>query len=442
MKQKFLYPGKFKDYAGDLAGTVSTTHSHSTFKEVLLQKTEQVLGDHISLPLLRDQLNRSPVISTADHHSLLNYRLLYNSNLLFAEIIKTLKLPFVVVPASGNIPLINKSYPRGFYFKERKFNFFTERKSKVPLFLFDLKLSVNRDEGLKSFILNSGDGVLTEEEEKFLEFLFFECLEIEQVARSQETFPDQLSLMNYKLWKYYFDQSIRGTIPDLIYLQATPVFIRSLIEEIKNDESLVSLFLFEPSVREVFLKHFNGIYGAWDDTKGTHFFWGISEKKRFTELRIDSSLNSLVGENMCFPLEREAIIDALSNNKIISGLFLDYLIVTFLGGLVTVGGFNQLEYLPQMQQAHIKCLKEIGMNDLSEQFASRTTNGLVCGMFPFAFDSGIDLIWHYNSTNGKFNGNLDRGLTQDDLDNMLNTKLKDMIASAIETMLENISPAV
>ncbi|MCP5054497.1 MAG: hypothetical protein GY940_45435, partial [bacterium] len=71
------------------------------------------------------------------------------------------------------------------------------------------------------------------------------------------------------------------------------------------------------------------------------------------------------------------------------------------------------------------------------------------GMFPFDFHSAIDMIWHYNSTPDKtypddstkrtFNGNLDHGLTQPDLDNMLNTKVSTMINQAIETMMKNIS---
>lgn len=441
MEQKYDYPGYFKNYAKDLGASILPCNSHNTFLNVLLQTATQVLGNRISLPLLQNQLQNSPIISTADHHSLLNYKLLYNSNLLFAEIAKMLKLPFAVAPASGNVPLLNKSYPRGFYFKGKKFNFFTERRSKIPLFLFDLKLLANRKEGLKSFILNCGDGNLTKEEEKFLEFLFFEALEIEKASHSHDNFSDQLTLLNYKLWKYYYEKSLRAYTPDLIYLQATPLFTNSIIEELKNEDSLVSLILFNKAVRKVFLKHFNGIYGAWDNTGGTHFFWGISDKKRFTGLRIDNDSNALAGKDFHLPIERETIINKLATNEIVSGLFLDYLIITFLGGFITLGGFNQLEYLPQMQQSHIKSLTEIGMTDIADQFASRTTNGLVCGMFPFKFDSGIDLIWHYNSTNGKFNGNLDRGLTRGDLDNILNSRLKDLITPAIQTMLENISPA-
>jgi hypothetical protein len=206
-------------------------------------------------------------------------------------------------------------------------------------------------------------------------------------------------------------------------------------------------------VRRIFLNNFEGIPGCWGENMGSQLFWGVADKikyKRFIRLCLDDASNSLVGDNYKIELERETILDALKTKKIIATIFFDYLILSFIDGYMMLGGFNQLDYLPQMQEAHIismieymiqmqrahiKSLKEIGMNDLAEEFASRVTDGFICGMFPFDFDSGIDLIWHYNSCNGKFNGNLDRGLTQEDLDRMNNMKVKDMIGAAVEMML-------
>jgi len=102
----------------------------------------------------------------------------------------------------------------------------------------------------------------------------------------------------------------------------------------------------------------------------------------------------------------------------------------------TLGGLNQIEYLPKMQAAHIKSLQEIGMPELAEKFAKPVASGLICGMFPFDFDSAIDMIWHYNSHNGKFNGNLDRGITQEDLDRILDTPFTDLVATGIDKTLE------
>ena len=453
MLKKYRYPGTFDDFAEDLKNSVAPQKNGHFIKKTIMEKVERIFPNEISLKALEDQLSKAPVLSTADHHGILNYKLLYNSNLLYSEIIKKLKLPFVIVSASGSVPLDNISHPRGFYFKKQKFNFYGGKESKTPIFLFEKKLCADKKKGINSFITSYAEDALTTEEKRFLEYLFFESLEIEKVSQNYKVFSDQVTFLNYKLWKYYFDKSIRESTPEMIYLQSNQIILNILINMIEDKNALVSLILFDPEVRRIFLKNFEGIPGCWGESMGSQLFWAVVDKKkykRFIRLSLDDASNSLIGDNFQIELERETILDALKTKKIIATIFFDYLILSFIDGYMMLGGFNQLDYLPQMQeahiismidymiemqQAHIKSLKEIGMNDLAEEFASRVTDGLICGMFPFDFDSGIDLIWHYNSRDGKFNGNLDRGLTQEDLDRMNNMKVKDMIGAAVETML-------
>lgn len=457
MFEKYEYPGTFRDFAqdiadiADIAGEIIPRNQEVNVQESILNQVRRVIAGpgalSLSPELLDWQLSRYPVISYADHHGLLNYKLLYNSNLLYSEIMKELKLPFVVVLAAGNVPLDNMSYPRGFYFKKRKFNFFGAEESRSPVFLFEKKLNVDRRAGINSFITGEAREALTVEEKKFLEYLFFDCLEIEKAAGLYDSFCDQITFLNDKLWQYYFDKSLRDTIPRLIYLPSNPVVLDILCREIMKKDSLISLILFEPGVRRIFLKNFSGTAGCWSENSGSHLFWGVIAKKKYKRLirlSMDDSSNSLVGEgeNFNLALERETLVQALKEKRILPTLFFDYLILVFLGGYLTLGGFNQLDYLPQMQRAHIKSLREIGLDDLADRFSSRVTHGLVCGMIPCKFDSGVDLIWNYNSHNGKFNGALDSGLTQDDLDRLLDMKVREMILSAVETMLENVSISV
>lgn len=454
MLKKYRYPGTFDDFAENIRNSVTPQKSKSFVKKVIMEKVQRLFSNEISLKALEDQLLNAPILSTADHQGILNYKLLYNSNLLYSEIIKKLKLPYIVVFASGNVPLDNISHPRGFYFKNQKFNFFGAKESKTPMFLFEKKLCADKKIGINSFITSYTEGALTPEEMEFLEYLFFGCLEIEKVSQNYEIFSDQITFLNSKLWKYYFDKSIRDSIPEMLYLESNQMILNLLIEKIKDENSLESLILFDPEVRRIYLKNFEGVPGCWGESMGSQLFWGVVDKKkykRFIRLHLDDTSNSLVGDNFKIKLERETILDALKTKKIIATIFFDYLILSFIEGYLILGGFNQLDNLPQMQEAHIisiidymirmqqthiKSLKEIGMTDLADESASRVTDGFICGMYPFDFDSGIDLIWHYNSHNGKFNGSLDRGLTQEDLDRMNNMKVKDMIGAAVETMLE------
>lgn len=457
MSKKYGFPGTYKDFASNIAGSITPLKENGPLTKLILKEAERIFPGEIPLNDLENQLIQYPIISYADHHGMLNYKLLYNSNILYAEIIKILKLPFVVTFASGSVPMVNKSHPRGFHFKKKKFNFFGEKQSKLPVYLFQGKLNADKKIGIDSFLISYDKDSLTADERKFLEFLFFDCLEIEKVTQNYEYFSDQLTFLNYKLWKYYFDNSIRTSIPDIFYLQSNRIILDLLIHKLKEKDSLVSMIVFDPKIRRIFLNNFNGIAACWGENMGSQLFWGVIERRgktRLIDLKIDESSNTLQGENFVMEIERETIIDALKSNKILQTSFFDLLLVTFLEGYFTLGGFNQLDYLPQMQEAHVislidfmlefkeaqlKSLKEIGMPELVDRFSSYITDGLVCGLFPFQYDSGIDLIWEHNSTNGKFNGNLDNGLTQNDLNGMLNMKVKDMILSAVETMLENVS---
>lgn len=456
MAKKYGYPGTYRDFASDITSSVEPIREPGILGEELIKEAKRLLADEISLGALNAQLSQHPIISYADHHGLLNFKLLYNSNLLYAEIIKQLKQPFVVVFASGIVPMVNKSHPRGFYFKGQKTNFFAERKCRMPLFLFQHKLEGDRRIGLDSLISSYSKDAIGSEEKKFLEFLFFDCLEVEKAGRNYDTLSEQFTFLNYKLWKYYFDETIRESVPNLIYLQSNQMVINILINELEKKESLISSILFEPKIRRIYLEHFTGIATCWGDNMGSQFFWGVKEKKKIRKtisLRVDDASNCLTAENFSIELQPEEIIAALKTHRILPTLFLEFLVISFIEGFTALGGFNQIEYLTQMQEAHvislveymiqvknlhIKCLNEIGMHKVAEQFATRVTDGFVCGMFPFGFDSAIDMLWEHNSRGGKFNGNLDRGLTQNDLDRMLDMKVRDMIASGVETMLENV----
>lgn len=441
MLDKFEFPGTYREYTGSLNSRLKPQGEDFFFRRILLNSVREILGDKISLELLDRQLSEYPILSYADHHGLLNFKLLYNSNILFEEIARAAKLPYIIVLAVGNVPLNTQSFPRGFYFKNRKFNFFGWDESKTPVCLFEKQLNADRKIGINSFIRSFPGDALSGEEKTFLEYLFFEGLEIEKASRSFNSFSEQVTYLNFHLWKYFFDAETRESIPNIVYLESNRVLLSYYIEELKKSDSLLSLILFDPQVRRIYLREFNGIAQCWGEFAGSQFFWGVMKKKKYKKLvrlTVDDEAGLLVGEDFKLELDREIISESLKNRQIVPTLFLDYLVISFLSGYLTLGGFNQLEYLPQMQAAHVKSLKEIGMNDLAEQFASRVTDGLVCGMFPFDFDSGIDLIWHYNSTNGKFNGNLDRGLTGADLDRMNNMKVSDMIAAAVDTMLKNV----
>lgn len=434
MGAAYCFQGTFNDYVDQLVKKIHCTEQNTLLRKCIVNKVERIFPGIIDLKNLAQQLKDYPIISAADHHGLLNYKLLYNSNLVYSALIKNIKQKYLVVLATGDISLNNDSFPRGFFFKGQKVNFFSKKESTIPVHLIDRIVGTHKTFGIECFMLNLNSLDYTEEEKKFLEYLFFNSIDVKGSIQRYSKFSDQISYLNYHLWKLLFHKDIRGFIPDMVYIQSNYLINCIFKEEIKQQNSIISKILFDKEVIALFLKNFNGITSCWDDNSGTHFFWGISEKKKIFPLRYDSESHKLVAANYELELNVDVIIDALDKNEIRLSNYFYYLTTTFLGGYTALGGFNQIEYLPQMQKAHVKTLREIGMHDLADQFASRVTDGLICGMTPFHHDSAIDMIWHYNSTNGKFNGNLDNGITQEELDRVNNMSVREMIHSAIETM--------
>ncbi|MCG8572351.1 MAG: hypothetical protein MJB14_19645 [Spirochaetes bacterium] len=435
IKEIYYSSDLYSDYIEKISGKCKYEVTESQIQKEILNKASRILKNRFSTDILSTQLKNYPLISVADHHGLLNYKLLYNSNILFYHIIRKLNLPYIVVLATGDIPLKNISFPRGFYFKNQKFNFFNKKESTIPVHLINSVVNTGSNKTIDDIVLNFKSLNITSEEKKFLDHLFYEGLNFDKSSENYGQFSDQLSYLNFKIWKYYFSKNLRDSIPDIIYIQSNQIVKNIFKEEISKDNSLIAKILFDSSVRNLVLKNFQGIQSCWSKHSGTHFFWGISAKKNIFPLYCSDD-NTLVGKDLTLSLNKEDIIESLDENKIRLSNFFHYLMTTFIGGYCVLGGFNQLEYLPQMQTAHIKTLKKLGMSDLADQFASRITDGFICGMLPFQFDSGIDLIWHYNSTNGKFNGNLDRGITQEQLDEILAMPMKTLIETGVSTMLE------
>lgn len=431
-------------YYHKIYNTQETSHKKDTlFSNLITNKiitifedTKYLQNGEIDTQKIKEQLQQTPILSNADHHGLLNHTVLLNSNLLYSDFLQYYQKKYIITLATGNIPIKNPSFPRGFFFKNEKFNFFRSKDEKTPVFLLENKIHLPENGRLDDFILNLKDKKLTQHERDFLHFLFFEKLEIQHVSKCYSGFSDQITFLNFKLWQLLFNSTIRKNIPNLIYLENNSIFRDYLTTEINKPDSFLSLILFDQKIRKVFLNNFNNIPGCWGENFGSQLFRGISGKKTFINLTVDEKTNSLVGKGFNLKIERETIIQALENKLILPTLFFDFLILTFIEGFIALGGFNQIEYLSQMQTAHVKTLRQIGMNDLAESFETRVTDALICGLLPFKYNSAIDMIWEKNSVNGKFNGNLDNGLSREELDRVLQTKMKDLIEEGIEEMMK------
>jgi len=90
-----------------------------------------------------------------------------------------------------------------------------------------------------------------------------------------------------------------------------------------------------------------------------------------------------------------------------------------------------------MRVAHERCMLRLADWPMAAWFARTLTDGLICGPIPFPqWPSGFDLLWHFNSTDGRFHGTLEGGLDRRSLEVMMDTSMRDLLQNGVEAMLQ------
>jgi hypothetical protein len=443
VRLQYEHEGSFREYGRRLFHRIPLGQGTRLTRLIVEFARAQVNFD-IDERLLRAQLNQYPLVSSADHAGVLCQDILYNSNLLFSGLLDLQSLPYQIVLASTRIPLSNASHPRGITFQNRKHHFFPSKVMETPLCLFEDGIRVEQCRSLDTLFRPESLKELTSEQKKFLEFVFFEAINVAQVARTYSIFSDQLPAINNALWRRYFSRQYRMSRPALLSFPMDYFVRELLLEDLADRESLPYRILFHADVRSIYLEEFQGIAGCWGENSGTQFFWGVDERREFVALRVDPERNCLKSPTGSrpwepVPLTPEAVAEALRQKRIVPSLFFEMLLVGFLEGYTLLGGFNQVTYMAWMRVAHERAMLRLGDWPMAARFARTLTDGLVCGPLPFPqWSSGFDLLWHFNSTDGKFNGDLNGGLDRQALEAMMDARLKTLLQNGVASMLQVI----
>lgn len=433
--------GSVKDYFRHLQEAVPR-HPETRLAEAIARQAAHNLA--VDPVVIKNQLLNFPLVSSADHVSLINHNILYNANLLYSAFLDRQMLPVQIVLATGKIPLDNASYPRGIFYQGQKLPFFGAKTKYELVNLFTDNLKPDIKTGLASVLTKDALRRIPKADLGFLEALFFDALKVHTIG-SQLRYADQLSILNQRLWPLYFDQNLRTEIPAMVYLEADGLIRDILIEDLADSTSLVYRMLTNPTIRSVYLKEFDGVYGCWSGGGGTHFFWGVSDHKTLVPLRIDNRHNLLVPERLDTGVEPvhlypEDLAYALDKRWIAPSLFLDIFVLAFQGGLTLMGGFNQVTYLAWMRVAHERCMLMQDDWPTATRFAQTVNDGLICGLLPFNWESGLDLIRHYYDQSAQCSGSPDfrGGLSREDMDKVLATSMKELLRISASRVLELI----
>ncbi len=294
-----------------------------------------------------------------DHHGILNHPILTSIHALtnFYKLYNHKEFGDILTFATSNVPFNDPFHRRGIIFHDKKINLFPKKYEHklmwgMPKYDFDIAGRLKEKHQWHLF---------DEKEQKFLE-------KITEEIRSLDFYGcrylgDQMTKINFYLWKKLFPPEDQGRIANLIVVEDT-VFTDYLINLIKNEpESFVCQMIFNNDFRTKAIKKLEGIPGAWDEEKvvGSQLFWLIDEENERVRLTVQDGY--LVGGKYKIKLEPAQIIDFLEKRKMIPCMLLKFSLVIVYLGMKTLTGFS-VEYTTRM----VRAVRELLKDDFPEEF--------------------------------------------------------------------------
>lgn len=425
-------------------------------KPELISMVEELVTGRLGAEVGRGvakQLRTLALVSTADHHSINQHPFFLN-----AEIISGIPLyenpnpdiRYVIAFSFASVSVNNQSgFARGILFNGGVDG--STNLIKLPILADRFKMSVvysckpySREDLTKAeneLMKKERAGLIAPgKAERILE-LMEEYLGDAHVL-SASNFCSQLTRINARYWPKLFHGpkhtavTTERKVPDLVYLDIETLVTQTLIRHhLKNTGSLLHRFIFDPLLRPLIQKHFNGMPGAFSEEKdwGTFLFWALDDKVHRVRLFLDG--NHLISKNKDISIELtpEAIGEALRTKKIFPSMLLSYLTVSLYYGMKCLGGFCQVHDLTIGKEAWRKFLLEIGEHVEAEAIMPVQTkelggDGLVLSYIRTANRSlvpamGFDMLLDNGDTSFERYVNLSKKVT---LEEMMNPMLPEM----------------
>lgn len=305
--------------------------------------------------------------SSADHHGPITHSLLVNGNLVYALGHDREREVQLVLSCAG-VPLSNLSYPRGLYCRGRRVPLLPSRFQNSLV----LRAPAADRHYFETAVARSGLG---NADRAYLIRLWSEIRE-DGCLQSAAGYSEQVSILNVRLWREYFAVDVH--VPPLVYVPLEEIVAHLIVEGHLDDEPLFRSILFDPEVRAACLEAFEGVAGAWSgDLSGSHFFWGIAEDG--SSYRLRAAGDRLAGRRGAFPLTPRELSMRLRDRRIYPGLFVNYLVLMFLAGIVLVGGFNQVSVLTELRGRLAGLAQSLGLKEHARRILRLNTSGLICG---------------------------------------------------------------
>lgn len=368
------------DYARDFMD-VNDAPVLDPYKPELIDTLVTLLGERLGTDTAeqaRRQLKKFALVSTADHHAMIDHPFWVNANIIST-------LPFLerpdrdvfshIVLSFASVSLNNASgFARGILFHGGMGN--SSNLIRLPILPDKMKMGIVW--GSRAFTredLDRAQAALREKQDAgdidpSRRAAIAEYIEEFCGAADVLESPDlntQITKVNFRLWPQLF-HSPSGQPPgrsmlDLLYLEIETLVTELLLRRHLTENTLVHRFLFHPDFQRLALRHFDGIAGAFcrQNGSGTYMFWAIDSNMHRVRLELEGGrLISRTQPELSVDFTPEGVAQALREKRIYPSMLLCYVMVSLYYGMKCLGGFCQVHDLTVTKEAWGNMLRELG----------------------------------------------------------------------------------
>jgi hypothetical protein len=339
-------------------------------KKALLKIYPQALAEEVY-----GQFLRQPLVSTIDHHGILNHPFFVNSNLIFS--LKN-NNKYLLCLSTAGVSLNNSSWPGCLFLTDadgysKRFSFFPDKiKTQTVL----SAPAIKPEEFKKVFYQIQNYNGLGLAEKQNLEILFNESFNYPEIQKG-ENFSDQACLISQQLWQRFFPDA-----PKVIYLPVEGLISQILTQTVLLEpEHFLHKLFFTPQGARLIEKYFDKNPGAFlSDHKGSFLFWHINKKGR--RVHLHRAGENIEGDGYSLGLRPESVNKALEQNKVYPTSLVCFLVLLYYG-ITCLGGFNQVNWLAGIKEKFLLLLKETGEKELAGKISRAVTNNFAEGNLAF-----------------------------------------------------------
>ncbi len=405
------------------------TERQELLKRCIRKKIETLFGND-ACTRFHVNLDGNLIANIVDHHQIPNHPLLIGDNVVgnVGKFLQPTKQEAIVVISSGDVPPNNFFSKNGFHFHGKRVPLFSNSEKDastnlIPKRDFDFIEKAKAADRWKDFT-NEEQTFLTSYAKTIVSLDFSRCAD----------YKDQISLLVQKVWPLMFSESMRPTLPELLYVTQEEITTNCLIELLQTDNP-VSACLFDQEFRARVIEKFRGIVVTWNEQteKGTHFFWRkYPGEPRSLRMYIKGEQLVPADErfrDLAVPLDRDTILDLLRRHEIYPGLFLVFAVLCYYSGMRPLAGYGSMQYLYLMKEAWLATLEGSRFASEMPLVASVQTNSFIAG-FPLFFGRTPEGIRTLYTADIAERG----GMSAEYLEHIFSMKFRDFLSVAVADM--------